>query len=186
MEANDHRRPAPAGRDPANRTQLAVGRAFMGAMTILDGIPQALHRGEEELPFVDLGDGSTLQLLQVDLDAGLWVIRNKFRAGMTVQRHKHTGPVFAFTQSGAWKYAEYPEVNRAGSYLFEPAGSIHTLTVLEDNPGETDVWFAIYGANLNLDDDGNVEMVIDASTVLEFYLAMCEAEGHPRPDIIGL
>ncbi len=123
----------------------------MGAMTILDGIPQALHRGEEELPFVDLGDGSTLQLLQVDLDAGLWVIRNKFRPGMQVQRHRHTGQVFAFTQSGAWKYAEYPEINRAGSYLFEPAGSIHTLTVLEDNPGETDVWFAIYGANLNLD-----------------------------------
>ena len=158
----------------------------MGAMTILDGIPQAIHRGEEELPFVDLGDGSTLQLLQVDLDAGLWVIRNKFRPGMKVQRHRHTGQVFAFTQSGAWKYAEYPEINRAGSYLFEPAGSVHTLTVLEDNPGETDVWFAIYGANLNLDDDGNVEMVIDAGTVLEFYLAMCEAEGHPRPNIIGL
>jgi len=158
----------------------------MGAMTILDGIPQALHRGEEELPFVDLGDGSTLQLLQVDLDAGLWVIRNKFAPGALVQTHKHTGQVFAFTQAGAWKYAEYPEVNRAGSYLFEPAGSVHTLTVLEDNAEETDVWFAIYGANLNLDADGQVEMVIDAGMILDVYLAMCEADGHPQPPVIGI
>ena len=149
-------------------------------------VPTAILRHEEDLPFVDLGDGSKLQVLQVDIDAGLWVIRNKFVPGTKVQRHKHTGQVFAFTQSGAWKYAEYPEVNRAGSYLYEPAGSIHTLTVLDDNPGDTDVWFAIYGANLNLDDDGNVEMVIDASTVLDFYLAMCEADGHPRPNVIGI
>ena len=156
----------------------------MGAMTILDGIPQAIHRGEEELPFVDLGDGSKLQVLQVDIDAGLWVIRNKFVPGTKVQRHKHTGQVFAFTQSGAWKYAEYPEVNRAGSYLYEPAGSIHTLTVLDDNPGDTDVWFAIYGANLNLDDDGNVASVTDGAGTLAAYYALCEAQGLPRPNVL--
>jgi len=154
-------------------------------MTTLE-VPKALHRGEEELPFVALGDGTHLQLLQVDVEAGLWVIRTKFEPGVTVPTHKHTGEVFAFTITGSWKYLEYPEVNTAGSYLYEPAGSIHTLTVLDDNPGDTDVWFAIYGANLNLDDDGNVEMVIDASTVLDFYLAMCEADGHPRPNVIGI
>jgi 2,4'-dihydroxyacetophenone dioxygenase len=152
----------------------------------MTNIPMALHRGESELPFVDLGDGSTLQLLQVDVEAGLWVIRTKFQPGMVVQTHKHTGEVFAFTISGSWKYQEYPEVNTAGSYLYEPAGSIHTLTVPEDNTEVTDVWFAIYGANLNLDADGNVETVIDAGAVRDFYLALCEADGHPRPDVIGL
>ncbi|MEI7592596.1 MAG: 2,4'-dihydroxyacetophenone dioxygenase family protein [Actinomycetes bacterium] len=155
-------------------------------MTTSDGIPAAIHRGEEELPFIDLGDGSTLQLLQVDLDAGLWVIRNRFKPGMKVQKHRHTGPVFAFTQSGCWKYEEYPEINRAGSYLYEPAGSVHTLIVPEGNTEDTDVWFSITGANLNLDADGNVDMVIDAGTVLEFYLAMCEAEGYSRPNVIGI
>jgi len=155
-------------------------------MTILQPVPQATHRGEDELPFVDLGDGVKLQVLQVDIDNGLWVIRNKFAPGTVVQKHKHTGQVFAFTQSGAWKYAEYPEVNRAGSYLFEPAGSIHTLTVLEDNTEETDVWFAIYGANLNLNAEGGVDMVIDASLILEVYLAMCEAEGYAKPPVIGI
>jgi 2,4'-dihydroxyacetophenone dioxygenase len=153
-------------------------------MTTLE-IPKALHRGEDELPFVNLGDGTHLQLLQVNIELGLWVIRSKFEPGTTVPTHKHTGEVYAFTRSGSWKYLEYPEINVAGSYLYEPAGSVHTLTVPEENTELTDVWFAIYGANLNLDADGNVEMVIDAGLVRDTYFALCEAEGHGRPPVIG-
>jgi 2,4'-dihydroxyacetophenone dioxygenase len=153
-------------------------------MTAIE-IPRALHRGAEELPFVDLGDGSTLQLLQVDIEAGLWVIRTKFQPGYLVQTHKHTGKVFAFTLSGSWHYVEYPEINRAGSYLYEPAGSVHTLTVPTDNTEVTDVWFAIYGANLNLDDAGNVTSVIDAGGIRDAYFALCEMQGLPRPSVIG-
>jgi quercetin dioxygenase-like cupin family protein len=154
-------------------------------MTTIE-IPTATHRGEDELPFVELGEGIQLQVLQIDIDAGLWVIRNKFAPGSRVQTHKHTGQVFAFTQAGSWKYDEYPEINTAGSYLFEPAGSIHTLVVPETNTEDTDVWFAIYGANLNLDADGNVEMVIDAGFIYEFYVAMVEAAGLPKPNVIGM
>src|SRR4051812_50085728 len=100
-------------------------------------IPLALHRGEAELPFVDLGDGSTLQLLQVDVEAGLWVIRTRFQPGYLVQTHKHTGEVFAFTLSGSWKYVEYPEVNTAGAYLPGPAGSGHPPTGPPANTGGT-------------------------------------------------
>lgn len=154
-------------------------------MTVVE-IPTAILRAESELPFVELGDGSTLQLLQVDIDQGLWVVRTRFAPGMTVQTHKHTGPVLAYTTSGSWKYLEYPnDVNRAGSYLFEPAGSVHTLHVPEDNEEITDVFFAIHGANLNLDPDGNVEMVIDAGGMRDFYFAMCEAAGLGRPPVIG-
>jgi 2,4'-dihydroxyacetophenone dioxygenase len=171
----------------AAQSKVRRGRreAKMHPMTAID-IPLALHRGESDLPFVDLGDGSEMQLLQCDVEAGLWVIRTRFRPGYLVQTHKHTGEVFAFTISGSWKYLEYPEVNTAGSYLFEPAGSVHTLTVPDDNDGVTDVWFAIRGANLNLDEDGNVTSVIDAGAVRDFYLAMCEGMGLPRPDVIGL
>jgi 2,4'-dihydroxyacetophenone dioxygenase len=149
-------------------------------------IPTAILRGESDLPFVSLGDGSTLQLLQVDVDQGLWVIRTRFTPGMTVDTHKHTGSVLAFTLSGSWKYLEYPnDVNRAGSYLFEPAGSVHTLHVPADNEEITDVFFAIHGANLNLDAEGNVTTVIDAGGIRDFYFAMCEADGHGRPPVIG-
>ena len=148
-------------------------------------IPTALHRGEDELPFVTIDEGVELQLLQVDIPNGLWVIRNRFQPGSSVQKHKHTGQVFAFTQSGSWKYAEYPEVNTAGSYLFEPAGSEHTLIVPDTNTEVTDVWFAIYGANLNLDAEGNVDLVIDAALVLDFYRGLCAAAGVADPPVIG-
>ncbi|HLN17391.1 MAG TPA: 2,4'-dihydroxyacetophenone dioxygenase family protein [Acidimicrobiales bacterium] len=151
-------------------------------MTMTDLPPTAIHRGESELPFVDIGDGATLQLLQVDLANGVWIIRNQFPPDYTVQTHKHTGHVLAFTRSGSWFYLEYPDVvNTAGSYLYEPAGSVHTLHVPPTNDGPTDVWFAIHGANLNLNAEGQVELVIDAHGILPFYRAVC-AEQFDMPD----
>lgn len=153
-------------------------------MSVID-VPAAMHRGEDELPFIEFGPGQELQLLQVDLDVGLWVIRNRFQPGTSVQTHRHTGAVHAFTVSGSWKYAEYPEVNTAGSYLFEPAGSTHTLLVPESNMEVTDVRFIIYGANLNLDASGKVDLVVDAKLVLDYYRAVCAEHGHPDPPVIG-
>jgi 2,4'-dihydroxyacetophenone dioxygenase len=145
---------------------------------------RAIHRGESDLPFVEYAEGVALQLLQVDLDQGLWIVRTRFQPGVTIQTHRHTGCVFAVTLAGSWKYREYPEVNTAGSYLFEPAGSVHTLTVPADERGVTDVWFAIYGANLNLDARGNVEAVLDAEFVHVFYLDACRKQGVSAPAVI--
>ena len=150
-------------------------------MAIVESIPSAVHIGADELPFVDIGDGSKLKVIQVKESEGLWIVENIFNDGYVVQTHKHTGPVYAYTTSGAWKYKEYDYVNRAGSFLYEPAGSIHTLEVIED---DTHVWFQIYGANLNLDADGNVESYIDAGNILAAYYMLCEAEGLPRPNVL--
>lgn len=141
----------------------------------------AVHLGEQDIPFVDIGDGSLLRVLQVKTGEGLWIIENVFQAGYEVEPHKHTGPVYGYTTSGAWKYKEYDYVNRAGSFLYEPAGSMHTLQCIEDN---TRVWFQMYGSNLNLDQDGNITSVVDGSLTLEFYLAMCEANGLGRPPVM--
>jgi quercetin dioxygenase-like cupin family protein len=155
-------------------------------MAMTEAAPQTILRNESDLPFVDFGDGSTLQLLQVDLATGIWIVRSRFAAGATIQTHKHTGHVYAFTQSGSWYYLETPEfVNQAGSYLYEPAGSVHTLHVPETNTEVTDVWFTIYGANLNLDKDGNVELVIDAHTIYAFYNALCaQQHGVSDPPVV--
>lgn len=143
--------------------------------------PDAVHLGQDELPFVDIGDGSLLKVLQVRPEEGLWIVENIFQAGYEVDTHKHTGPVFGYTRSGAWKYKEYDYVNRAGSFLYEPAGSVHTLQCIED---DTRVWFQMYGSNLNLDAEGNITSVVDGSLTLEFYLAMCADMGHPEPRVL--
>ncbi len=144
-------------------------------------IPRALHLGSDDLPFVEIGDGNKLKVIMVRPSENLWIVENIFQAGYVVQRHRHTGEVFAYTRSGAWKYQEYPEVNRAGSFLYEPANSVHTLEALED---DTRVWFQMYGANLNLDADGNVESLFDAQGTLDAYLMLAEAEGFGRPDVL--
>jgi 2,4'-dihydroxyacetophenone dioxygenase len=150
-------------------------------------IPEALHRAPDDLPFVHFADGVTFQLLQVDIEGGLWVLRTRFNPGVTLPRHKHTGEVNAVTFSGAWKYLEYPNtVNRAGSYLYEPAGSIHTLTTDVEGVAEiSDVWFAIRGANLNLNDTGEVESIVDAGSILQHYYDECAKAGSPTPTVIG-
>ena len=145
---------------------------------------EAVHLGNDEIPWVDTGSGVEIKLVQANIDLGLWIVRNRFAPGTVVQKHKHTGQVFGYTLTGAWKYAEYPYVNRAGSFLFEPAGSEHTLTVLDDNTELTDVWFQIYGANLNLDADGNVESITDAGGIYQAYMMLCEAQGLGRPNVL--
>jgi quercetin dioxygenase-like cupin family protein len=149
-------------------------------MTMVD-IPGAVHIGVDELPFVDIGDGSKLKVIMVKEAEGLWILENVFQAGYEVQRHKHTGPVYAYTTSGAWKYKEYDYVNRAGSFLYEPAGSIHTLQILED---DTHVWFQMYGANLNLDETGAVESVSDGASTLAVYRNLCAQAGLPSPSVL--
>lgn len=151
----------------------------------VEGVPAALHRGENALPFVEFEPGVEMQVLQVDIPSGLWVVRMLLQPGATLATHRHGGEVFAFTLKGAWKYLEYPEVNRAGSYFYEPAGSIHTLRALPSNSGATDIWFAIRGPNLNLDAAGNVTLIFDAGMVLKVYLSKCRKLGLPRPAVIG-
>jgi 2,4'-dihydroxyacetophenone dioxygenase len=142
---------------------------------------EAVHRGADELPFVEIGDGNKLKVIQVDVGEGLWIVENIFQKSYAVQTHKHTGPVYAYTTRGAWKYREYDYVNRAGSFLYEPAGSVHTLECIED---DTHVWFQMYGSNLNLDAEGNIESVFDGPGTLEAYYMLAEAEGFDRPNVL--
>lgn len=141
-------------------------------------VPESVHIGTDDLPWVDIGGGGKLRVLQVKLGENLWIIENVFQAGYEVDTHRHTGPVFGYTTSGAWKYKEYDYVNRAGSFLYEPAGSVHTLQCIED---DTRVWFQMYGANINLDADGNITSVVDAHTTLSYYLEVCKQQGLGKP-----
>jgi len=139
------------------------------------------HVGDEAAPWIDTGMGVELKVMRVDLDRGTWVIRNRFAPGVQLQTHKHTGPVEGYTLAGRWHYLEYDFVSVAGSYIFEPAGSVHTLHVPEDNTELTDVLFVIEGALLNLTPEGQVESVFDGEAMLEVYYALAEAAGVPKP-----
>ena len=145
----------------------------------------AEHIGIDDAPFVNVSETMAAQLLHVDLTQGLWVLRLRLQPGKVVETHRHTGSVFAVTERGRWFYREYPDVvNSPGSYLFEPAGSVHTLMTPKDQVGETVVWFAVNGANLNLDGNGNITSVLDAPTILSGYRALCKAQNLDSSRVI--
>lgn len=153
------------------------------------GAVEAIHRDESDIPFAAVGDGSFMQLLQVDLSQGLWILRMRFPVGgVSVEKHYHTGQVFAVTLKGSWYYKEYPEtINRPGSYLYEPAGSVHTLVIDPACEEETEIWFCVHGSNLDLNSKGEVVRVSSARDMLSSYRALCESQGlsHDRVNIVG-
>ncbi len=154
----------------------------------LSGAAEALHIGNEDTPFVDIGDGTLIQLLLADLTQNIWATRNRMQPGTSVITHYHTGPVYAFTLQGHWYYKEYPEtVNGPGSFLMEPSGSVHTLTIPEDQTEETIVWFLMHGTNINIDDEGNVVSIADAHNVLKGYRLLCDQQNvsHEKVIVMG-
>ena len=149
-------------------------------------IPAAILRKEADLPMVKIGEGVAIQLLQVDLDHNIRVLRARLDPGLRMRTHIHTGHVFAWTLSGTWKYIEYPESSEANSYLYEPAGSAHTLVVPPESKEPADVIFIVHGSNIELGATGVFEGATDAVTIARAYLRSCKELGLPRPDIIGL
>lgn len=138
-----------------------------GARLPILGLPQGelLTLNVNEVPFVEstLGPGTSVQLLRLDLEAGRWVVVVTMAPGAEVPIHYHTGTAEVFTLKGRWIYREYPDQPQtAGSYLFEPGGSVHTLRVPADNTEDTVMLVMVTGANINFTEDGQFHSVIDA------------------------
>lgn len=149
-------------------------------------VPESFHSASDDLPWADGWAGDPrigLKLLMADVEGGRFAVRMVFEPGVLVAPHKHTGEVHAFTFAGEWAYLEYPDSppNRAGSYLFEPAGSTHTLKVADHADEPTDVLFVIYGAMLHLGEQGEVAAVTDAESVLREYPQLLREQGKTVP-----
>ena len=152
-------------------------------------IPESFHADSEYLPWADnwAGDPNiALKLLMADVEGGRYAVRMRFAPGVQVTPHKHTGEIHAFTFSGEWTYLEYPNSpsNTAGSYLFEPPGSTHSLKVADDVDGFTDILFIMYGAMIHLDDSGAVLGITDAESVLREYPELLRQQGKQVPDAL--
>jgi quercetin dioxygenase-like cupin family protein len=144
-------------------------------------IPEAFQVASDNVPFAAdwLGiKGVRLKLLMADIEGGKFVVRIRFAPGVQLPPHKHSGEVHAFTLAGEWYYLEYKgqAPSKAGSYLYEPPGSTHTLKVADSNRGETDVVFVVYGAMLHMDEAGAIVAVGDAESHLRDYPAAIRAQ----------
>ncbi|GEO01528.1 2,4'-dihydroxyacetophenone dioxygenase [Novosphingobium sediminis] len=114
------------------------------------------------------GPGISFQPLMIDAEAGVWVVMGIFAPGITMPTHLHTGSVHGYTLKGSWFYSEYPDqVQVPGSYLYEPASSMHTFEVPATNTEDTVVLFIVHGSNIGFTDDGQFHSTLDAATVLD-------------------
>ena len=131
------------------------------------------------------GPGVSFQPLFIDPEAGVWSVIGIFAPGANMPAHLHTGSVHGFTLKGSWLYNEYPDqVQVPGSYLYEPASSIHSFAVPETNTEDTHVLFLVTGANIGFTDDGKFDSVLDAITVQNLIMQWSQANGGQKVDYI--
>ncbi|MCZ4079971.1 2,4'-dihydroxyacetophenone dioxygenase family protein [Rhodococcus sp. H36-A4] len=142
----------------------------------------------ESIPFVSgkLAPGVSFKPLFLEPEVGIWVIVATFEPGSGLPIHLHTGTVHAYTLSGAWGYREYPDqLQTAGSYLYEPGASVHTLFAHESNTEDTNVLYVINGANVNFSDDGKFHSILDAVTLMKLSREFAAESGLPVDYLTG-
>lgn len=144
------------------------------------------YRGKQ--PYGVLGDFVELGVLDIDgVDERLWVPQSedvdfrplllspsqgyfvnilRVRRSGIVSRHRHAGPVHAFTLRGRWHYLEHDWWAEEGGYSFEPPGDIHTLEVPDGVP-EMVTLFHATGAYVYVDPDGAPVAMEDVFTKIE-------------------
>ncbi len=161
-----------------------------GSQLPLVALPQGelLTVNSNDTPIVRdaLGPGVHFQPLRLDLEAGEWVVLATFAPGASVPLHYHTGTAEVFTLSGSWHYLEYPDQPQtAGSYLFEPGASVHTLVCPESNTEDTVFLVRVAGANINFDEDGNFHSILDAALLRHLTATLSEVQGLEGVKYIG-
>ena len=101
---------------------------------------------------------------------GSWCNLLRVRKSGVLSRHIHPSWVTGYVIKGAWRYLEHDWIARAGSFVYEPPGEVHTL-VVDELVGETEMitQFNIHGAMVYVDDAGRQTGYEDVFT----KIAMC-------------
>ena len=96
---------------------------------------------------------------------GEWVNLLRVRRSGVLSRHRHPAPVHGYVIKGTWRYLEHNWIAKAGDYVFEPPGEIHTLTV--DSDDEMITLFHVCGALIYYDENNKACGYDDVHTKVE-------------------
>ena len=118
--------------------------------------------------------GVWMRPLIFDRAHGAWTNVVRMRTEGFVSRHAHPAPVHGYVISGSWNYAERDWTASQGSFIYEPAGDVHTLMA---HPGESLTLFWINGAMIELDELGRTIGHADVFTRIEQASRHFEAVG---------
>ncbi len=126
--------------------------------------PSALP--EDERIWVPQMENVWFRPLCLNASQGYWVNLLRVRRAGILSRHRHPAPVHGYVLRGRWKYLEHDWTAETGSYVFEPPGETHTLTVPEDCP-EMITLFHITGVMVYVDPWGKQTGYEDVFTKIE-------------------
>lgn len=114
--------------------------------------------------------------LHLNVSAGYYTHVLRVRRSGVLQRHRHSGAVHAYVIRGRWHYLEHDWFAEEGSYIFEPPGETHTLTVPDDCTDMITL-FTVHGSLMYVDPDGNATGYDDVFTRIEKYREHFESVG---------
>lgn len=127
---------------------------------------------EDERVWVPQAPSVWYRPLLLNTVTGSWCNLLRVRKSGVLSRHIHPAWVVGYVIRGGWRYLEHDWVARAGTFVYEPPGEIHTL-VVDPLVGEEEMitFFNISGAMVYLDEAGNQVAYEDVFT----KIAMCRA-----------
>lgn len=129
-------------------------------------VAHALDLDDDAHVWVPQGDRVEFRPLLLSVSQGYFVNILRVRRSGVLSRHRHTGPVHAFTLRGRWHYPEHDWWATEGAYSFEPPGDVHTLTV-PDDVTEMATLFHVTGSYVYVDEDGAPTGIEDVFSKLE-------------------
>jgi len=144
------------------RYQLPQPPAMLPEIVLADAL---VVDGADE-SWIPQAPGVSFRPLVFGVSTGYYVNLLRVRRQGMLSRHRHSGPVHAFTLRGEWRYLEHDWIARAGGYAFEPPGETHTL-VVPDHVGEMITLFHVSGGYTYVDPQGMATGYEDVFTKLE-------------------
>jgi len=131
--------------------------------------------GEDESPWVPFRPNVFIRHVAFDVRTNMYANVLWVKQGGMLGRHRHRGRVFGYTLEGSWRYLEYDWIARAGSYVQESPGAIHTL--VSDQGMKTMFW--LNGSLEFFDESDNLLETLDVFWFIDHYVSYCREKGIP-------
>ena len=158
--------PGPSAGPNLDTSKVAYQRPQPTGMMPDIFVAGALDLDGDERDWVPQSADVAFKPLVLSVSQGYYVNILRVRASGVLSRHRHSGPVHAFTLRGRWHYLEHDWVASAGDYAFEPPGETHTL-VVPDGISEMATLFHVTGGYTYVDPFGKALGYEDVFTKLE-------------------
>ena len=123
----------------------------------------------DERVWVPQAENVWFRPLLLNTVTGSWCNLLRVRKSGVLSRHIHPSVVVGYVIKGSWRYLEHDWVARAGSFVYEPPGEIHTLVVDEASGPDNEMitFFNISGAKVYVDVAGQPCGYEDVFTKIE-------------------